>query len=110
VKNVDYVRIVRVCSTAAAGSSKRGRLIGKPVDPIANGAWIEGTVIKPICLGKEFQVYCTCYNGKICIQGRVYKSSEVVLIRGDKVFTQDVEYKVLRVPRFDPVKSLRAWQ
>jgi hypothetical protein len=53
---------------------------------------------------------CTCFNGTICVCGRIYKSSAVVLIRGDYVFTKDEQYQVLRVPRFDRVKSLRAWQ
>jgi hypothetical protein len=56
----------------------------------------------------SFQVKCTCLDGKICVCGLVYVSTAVILIRGDYVFTQNQQFKVLRVPRFDPVKSLRA--
>jgi hypothetical protein len=110
VKNVDYIRIIRVRGNASSGNSNRGRLAKKPVQPIPNGAWLEGHLTKPIRVGQPFQVECTCFNGKICVCGRVYRSSAVILIRGGYVFTEEMEYKVLRVPRFDPVKSLRAWQ
>ncbi len=79
------------------------------LQPIPDGAWLEGELIKPIRVGRQFSLRCTCYCGKISICRRVYRSSAVVAIRGDQVITLYVRYKVLRVPRFDPDRSLRAW-
>lgn len=106
---LSYVRIIRIRASSIAGSFRRG-LSSKAVEPIPNGSWIEGTLIRPIRIGSEFRVRCVFFNGKACLCGRVYKSSAVVCIRGDQIFTRHVVYKVMRVPRFDPEGSLRAWE
>ena len=80
------------------------------MQPIPDGAWIEGTLIKPIRLGRQFRVKCSFFNGKGCLCGRIYASSKVLLIRRDHVFTENVEYKVMRVPKFDAEASLRVWE
>jgi hypothetical protein len=102
-----YVRIIRVRSTVLR--TRSGRLSKSKAVPIPNGAWIEGTLIKPIRVGHEFAVRCTFFNGAGCLCGRVYTSSRVILIRRDYVFSENVQYKVMKVPEFDSERSLRAW-
>jgi hypothetical protein len=76
--------------------------------PIRNGDWIEGRLKRPIKVGRPFELRCVFFNGGMC--QKTYLSSEVVTIMSDQVRTRYVVYKVLRVPRFDSAKSLRAWE
>lgn len=48
------------------------------------------------------------FNGELC--QKTYVSSEIVTIMSDQVRTRYVVYKILRVPRFDSARSLRAWE
>jgi hypothetical protein len=97
-----YVRIIRVRSRRDARETAPTR--GEPHD----GSWIEGTLITPIRVGSSFRVKCIFFNGQVC--RRTYQGSSVVAIKGDRVTTARVEYKVLKVPKFDPDRSLRAWE
>ena len=106
---LSYVRIIRIRATTVVGGPRKGRP-SKAAQPIPNGSWIEGTLIKPIHIGKEFRVRCVFFDGKACLCGRLYQSSCVISIHGDQVITRQVVYKVMRVPRFDPQGSLRAWE
>jgi hypothetical protein len=108
--NIDYIRLIRTRPRAVSGSSGKGRPTVKLFRPVPDGFWVEGHLTKPIQIGQAFEVECTCYQGKICICGRIFTTTEVISIYGDSVFTLDSQYKVLRVPRFDPLGSLRAWQ
>jgi hypothetical protein len=98
-----YVRVIRVRSREDASGTAPKR--GEP----HVGSWIEGTLTTPIRVGCGFRVQCVLFNGQIC--RRTYQGSSVVAIKGDLVTTTTrVEYKVLKVPKFDPIGSLRAWE
>jgi hypothetical protein len=94
-----YVRVILVRSMVFP-PPRRQQALG-------DGAWIEGDLITPVRIGENFRIRCVFANGRLC--KRTYASSTVVSIEGDVVTTYQMQYKVLRVPRFDPVKSLRAW-
>jgi hypothetical protein len=97
-----YARIIRVRFRRDAGETAPKR--GEPHD----GSWIEGTLTTPIRVGCTFRIKCVFFNGQIC--RRTYQGSSVVAIKGDLVTTTRAEYKVLKVPKFDPDRSLRAWE
>jgi hypothetical protein len=108
MKPATYVRILRLRSS---GCGKAPRLItesGVQFVPIQNGDWIEGRLVRPIRIGKPIEMRCLFYNGELC--NRTYVSSKVETITSDLVRTAFVVYKVLRVPKFDSKKSLRAWE
>ena len=100
-----YVRIIRMGSMVEPGAKRRSRW--KELEALRDGDWIEGTLIKPIRIGEGFQVRTFIHNGQLCRRG--YLTSEVVAIQGDQVLTSQVRYKFLRVPVFDPLKSLQSW-
>jgi hypothetical protein len=95
-----YVRVILI------------RSIGRPSKPrqqaLGDGAWIEGDLIKTVRLGETFRIRCVFANGRLC--KRTYASSTIISIKDDIVTTRQMQYMFLRVPRFDPTKSLRAWQ
>jgi len=100
MRRTTYVRIIIV-----------GCVIQPPpprCQALANGAWLEGTLTKRVRIGDAFHLRCVLMNGRLC--KRVYQSSTVVSIKGDTVVTEQMRYKVLRVPKFNPEQSLRAWE
>ena len=102
-----YVRIIRMGSMVEPGAKRRSRW--KELEALRDGDWIEGTLIKPIRIGDGIQVRILIFNGQLCRRRRLYLTSEVVAIQGDQVLTSQVRYKFLRVPVFDPLKSLKSW-
>lgn len=100
-----YVRIIRMGSMVVPGGARRrGR---RNELAIRDGDWIEGELTRPIRIGEGFRLRVLIINGQLC--RRVYMSSRVVATQGDQVLTCEVRYKFLRVPAFDPDRSLRAW-
>jgi hypothetical protein len=100
-----YVRIIRMGSMVESGAKRRSRW--KELEALRDGDWFEGMLIKPIRIGDGFQVRTLIHNGQLC--RRLYLTSAVVAIQGDQVLTSQVRYKFLRVPVFDPLKSLKSW-
>jgi hypothetical protein len=80
----------------------------KELEALRDRDWIEGMLIKPIRIGDGIQVRILIYNGQLC--RRLYLTSAVVAIQADQVLTSQVRYKFLRVPVFDPLKSLKSWE
>jgi hypothetical protein len=106
MKPATYVRIIRLGSMVAEGGPKP-RLKWKQLEPLRVGDWIEGKLIKAIRVGDDFRLRALFHNGQLC--RRSYLSSPVVAIQQDQVLTYEVRYKVLRVPKFDPKRSLKSW-
>ena len=101
-----YVRIIRMGSMVEPeGARRRGRR--KELEAMRDGDWIEGELTRPIRIGDGFRLRVLIINGQLC--RRLYMTSAVVAIQGDQVLTCEVRYKFLRVPAFDPDRSLRAW-
>jgi hypothetical protein len=100
-----YVRIIRMGSMVEPGAKGRSRWTER--EALRDGDWIEGTLIKPVRIGDGLQVRILIYNSQLC--RRLYLTSDVVAIQGDQVLTTQVRYKFLRVPVFDPLKSLKSW-
>lgn len=90
-----YVRIIIVRRAVHPRPSRQQAL--------ADGAWLEGTLTNPVKIGDVFRLRCVLLNGRA--SRRVYQSSPVVLINGDEVTTEQLEYKILRVPTFNPERS-----
>jgi hypothetical protein len=101
-----YVRIIRMGSMVEPGAKRRSRW--KELEALRDGDWLEGMLIKPIRIGDGIQVRVLIYNGQLC--RRLYLTSAVVAIQADQVLTSQVRYKFLRVPVFDPLKSLKSWE
>jgi hypothetical protein len=99
-----YVRIIRMGSMVVEGEPKHRRS-KKTLEPLRDGDWIEGVLIKPIRIGEGFRVRTLFHNGQLC--HRLYQSSTVVSIQWDQVLTFEVRYKVMRVPAFDPNRPLK---
>jgi hypothetical protein len=88
------------------------RSIGRPLTTrqqvLRDGDWIEGELTKPVKIGEAFRLRCVFTNGPLC--KRTYGSSTLISIKEDIVTTCQMQYMCLRVPRFNPTMSLRAWQ
>jgi hypothetical protein len=100
-----YVRIIRMGSMVEPGAKRRSRW--KELEALRDGDWLEGTLIKPIRIGHGIELRTLLCNGQLC--RRLYLTSAVVAIQADQVLTSQVRYKFLRVPVFDPLRSLKSW-
>jgi len=100
-----YVRIIRMGSMVEPGAKRKSKW--KELEALRDRDWIEGMLIKPIRIGDGIQVRILICNGQLC--RRLYLTSAVVAIQADQVLTTQVRYKFLRVPVFDPLKSLKSW-
>ena len=105
MSTLHYVRIIRRGSMVEPGAKRRSRW--KEIEALSDGDWLEGTLIKPIRIGEGFRVRVLILHGQFC--RRHYMTSAVVAIQADQVLTSQVRYKFLRVPAFDPDRSLQAW-
>jgi hypothetical protein len=107
MKPATYVRVLRLRSSGCGKPSRAITEGGVERVPIRNGDWIEGRLVRPIKVRRPFEVRCVFFNGELC--EKTYLSTDVVTVMSDVVRTQYVVYKFMRVPRFDSVRSLRAW-
>jgi hypothetical protein len=71
------------------------------------GCWVEGYLTENIALAVPILFEKHILNGKE-VRG-AFRSSPVCLVRGNEIFTQMAAYRLLRVPPFDPTRSLQAW-
>ena len=69
--------------------------------------WVEGFLAEDIALARPIRFTKHIRNGKeVC---DAFSTSPVCIVRGNEVWTQMSVFKVLKVPPFDPEKSLQAW-
>lgn len=106
MKQGTYVRLLRLVfnADAVAGLSDQEPKAPLPAMP---GCWLEGYLGEDIALTGQLYFEKHILNGKE-VRG-VFRSSPICLVRGNEIITQMGAYRLLKVPPFDPDRSLRAW-
>ena len=106
MKQGTYVRLLRLVLTP---DSVPGFSDQEPIPPLPAmpGCWLEGYLGEDIALTGQLYFKKHILNGKE-VRG-VFRSSPICLVRGNEIITQMGAYRLLKVPPFDPDRSLRAW-
>ena len=106
MKRGTYVRIIPLIATpnVVPGFDDREP---KPSTPYMAGHWLEGHLIEDIGLTSQIAFGCHIRNGKFVKEP--WRSSPICLVVGDQIFCQRALYRILKVPPFDPQKSLEVW-
>ena len=106
MKKGTYVRLIPLVCTpdAAPGFADKEP---RPLPPYKVGHWLEGYLAEDIGLTSQI-----CF-GRHLLNGREiresWRSSPICLVLGDQIFCQRAIYRLLKVPAFDPDRSLQAW-
>jgi hypothetical protein len=101
-----YVRIIPLVSTANAVPGFTDKK-PKPPPPYLTGHWLEGFLAEDIALTGQICFDRHLRNGKEV--GGSWRSSPICIVKGDQIFCQRAIYRIMKVPAFDPERSLQAW-
>ena len=106
VKKGTYVRVIPLVSTPDAVPGFTDKT-PKPPPPYRVGHWLEGYLMEDIGLTGQIFFGRHLWNGKEVRES--WRSSPICLVVGDQIFCQRAIYRILKVPAFDPDRSLQAW-
>ena len=106
VKKGLYVRIIPLISTTDAVPGFTDRK-PKPPPPYRMGHWLEGYLAEDIALTGQICFDRHIRNGKEVRES--WRSSPICIVMGDQIFCQRAIYRIVKVPEFDPDRSLQAW-
>lgn len=101
-----YVRLLKLVLTPDAVPDFSDQEPKTPL-PVKPGFWIEGYLGEDIALTGQIYFENHIWDGRE-VRG-VFRSSPICIIRGNEIITQLSAYRLLKVPPFDPERSLQAW-
>jgi len=110
MKKGNYVRLIKMSSSPDYVPGSADAELHPAVTPrpkAKENYWVEGFLAEDIALGGQIAFDTHLRN---CYQvDAAFSTSPIVAIAGNEVMTEMSLFVVLRVPPFDPDKSLRAW-
>ena len=108
MKKGTYVRLIAMTAAPDTIPSSNGKpdWNAKKRPTVKPGQWLEGYLADDIALAKPIRFTRHIRNGKV---RSAFRTSPVCVVQGNDVITEMSIFRVLRVPPFDPEKSLEAW-
>jgi hypothetical protein len=110
MKKGTYVRLLKLIASPDYVPDSTGAEHDLRINPKATVTpdyWLEGFLAEDIALARPIRFTKHIRNGKqVC---DAFSTSPVCIVRGNEVWTQMSVFRVLKVPPFDPDKSLQAW-